>query len=282
MKQKTTIFALVFCLGFAACSNQKRMDQVRIESEKNSASLRAENQQLERKVEDLSNTVMVLQDRLETMKLAIEKRPDPAPSKVRKPKSKPATEKADFSSFATEEVFLKANDPKEAALPPLKLSNKDLDRGAASSRKPAHVDVGEPEKASETPEATRIYNEAYRKFESQSYGEAATALESFVQKFPTHSYADNALYWIGESFYRMSDIANALSQFERVVKEYPNGNKVPDALVRAGDCYARMTRMDEAQKSFEKVIQLYPRSVAAEKARGWLAQPSSKMTQGRM
>jgi tol-pal system protein YbgF len=281
----------------AACAAPKRVDQSLSGLEKTTAQLRSENQDLRRRLEDLGSVVMVLQDRLETMKVHMERQSEGMPQQASKPgkadvkahpvKSLKVRKEEMIEGPVEEEPFLTRNDPRDAKKPTIQLSNRDLERmekkGSAPEAAPAPSAAAEQAARNEdNPEATRAYNGAFAKFEDQKYPEAVAAFESFVGRFREHSYADNAVYWIGESFFRLKNFVRAVQEFERVWKEFPAGNKVPEAMLRAGDCYVRLASPEKALSTFKKVISMYPQSVAAEKARAWISDYSAAAGRGRM
>ncbi len=283
------------------CGAPKRVDQSLAGLEKNTSQLRSENQDLRRRIEDLSNEVLVLQDRLETLKIHVEQRPEALPRPMKTAKSRiknqavvssEAPKKEEAPQETGEEPFLIRNDPRDQRLPTIQLSNRDLERvekrRAAAAAAPVVAKAPSPEVAEpaaqpkDNPEATKAYNEAFKKFEDGNFNEAIVALEKFVGRFHDHPYADNAVFWIGESFFKMGDFERAVREFERVGKEFPGGNKVPDAMLRMGDCYVRLAKPDEARKAYEKIVSAYPQSIAAEKARAWISEYSATAEKGRI
>ncbi|MBV9186175.1 MAG: tetratricopeptide repeat protein, partial [Acidobacteria bacterium] len=64
--------------------------------------------------------------------------------------------------------------------------------------------------------------------------DARAALQQVFDADPSGELADNALYWIGETYYAASDFTNAMRAYERVTKEYPEQNKAPDAMFKIG------------------------------------------------
>lgn len=95
------------------------------------------------------------------------------------------------------------------------------------------------------------------------HDEAVVALRAFVSANPGHDYADNAQYWLGESFYARKDYTRALAEFRATIETYPRGNKVPDALLKVGYCYSAMGQADKARAVLEQVVNLYPKSEPA-------------------
>jgi tol-pal system protein YbgF len=97
--------------------------------------------------------------------------------------------------------------------------------------------------------------------------EARTALQQVFDADPAGELADNALYWIGETYYAAGDFSSAMRAYERVTKEYPEQNKAPDAMFKIGLTFAKTGDLGMARKTFDEVIKRYPYSTAASSAK---------------
>ena len=117
-----------------------------------------------------------------------------------------------------------------------------------------------------------LYDTALSAYSQGDYATAISRFESFIRGFPSNDLADNAFYWIGESYYAKEDFERAISHFLKLVDRYPTGNKVPDALFKIGLSYARLEKPDKARTYFTRVMDNYPFSDAARKAETNLAQ----------
>lgn len=111
--------------------------------------------------------------------------------------------------------------------------------------------------------AANDYRSAVELVKSGKHDEAVTALRAFLKTYPRHDYADNAQYWLGESFYARKDYQQALTEFRATIETYPRGNKVPDALLKVGYCYSALGQKDKARAIMEQVVNLYPKSEPA-------------------
>lgn len=100
---------------------------------------------------------------------------------------------------------------------------------------------------------------------------AADRFADFVRTYPKHDYADNALYWQGESSYDQGHYADALSLFTEVVERYGGGNKAPDALLKIGLCYARLGDDANAKDVLTQLVAAYPKADATRIAESKLA-----------
>src|SRR5690606_2166549 len=76
-------------------------------------------------------------------------------------------------------------------------------------------------------------------------------------------YADNARYWLGETYYVMRDFEGALAEYQRVVADYPDSQKVPDAMLKMGFSLQELGRLDEARAALEDVAQRFPGTTVA-------------------
>jgi tol-pal system protein YbgF len=117
-----------------------------------------------------------------------------------------------------------------------------------------------------------LYKEGYRAVTAGSQAEGRELLFSFLLKYPRHELADNALYWIGESYYAEESFSDALRYFQRILDEYPTANKVPDAMVKAAVTLQRVGEPDQGRFLLNQVIKVYPGTQSAEVARQKLAE----------
>jgi len=117
-----------------------------------------------------------------------------------------------------------------------------------------------------------LYKEGYRAVTTGSRAEGRELLFSFLLKYPRHELADNALYWIGESYYAEEAFSDALRYFQRIIDEYPDSNKVPDAMVKAAITLQRAGEPDQGRFLMKQVIKVYPGTQSAEVARQKLAE----------
>lgn len=120
-----------------------------------------------------------------------------------------------------------------------------------------------PKSSALDPEAKRSYDAALSFVNSKQYPQALEALAAFLVKWPDHPYADNAMYWRGESFYAQGDFSKAAEQFDGLLARFPVGNKVPDALLKLGLCNQKLGSSQKAKSYFERLSREFPRSEAA-------------------
>ncbi len=123
-----------------------------------------------------------------------------------------------------------------------------------------------PKPRAETDPKAR-YDMAYLEITRGNHDQAAARFREFLKSYPHSSLADNAQYWIGESFYAREKYADALAEFRKVVSDYPNQDKVPAAMYKSGLCHAKLGNPAKAAEEWKQLVAKYPRSNEATLAR---------------
>jgi tol-pal system protein YbgF len=111
------------------------------------------------------------------------------------------------------------------------------------------------------------YVKAFGLYSANNFSAAIKAFQAFLEHSPKSDYTPNAIYWIGECHYTLSDLPRAAAAFQKVVETYPRSAKAPDAMLKLGYSQAAMKERDKATGTFESLISRYPSSPAATRAR---------------
>ncbi|GMQ99194.1 MAG: hypothetical protein BMS9Abin18_0010 [Zetaproteobacteria bacterium] len=142
---------------------------------------------------------------------------------------------------------------------------KKLDKIAKSISKSvvaSPVQRGEKEK--------NHYTAAYLALKSGRYEEATRSFRSLLKTFPKGEYADQAWYWLGESYYAQRNLKQAIHAFETIAKHYPKSAKHAAALLKLGLAYQDASRMRNARATLQRLVREHSDSAAAEQARSQL------------
>ena len=121
--------------------------------------------------------------------------------------------------------------------------------------------------------AQRDYEDAWKWLRKKDdrgaidYGGAIEQFKKFLGKHPSSNLADNAQYWIGESYYALQNFDQAIVEFDLVRKDYPKSDKVPAAWLKIGYSFAELGNRVDARLFLQEVINRFPQSKEAEKAR---------------
>ena len=126
--------------------------------------------------------------------------------------------------------------------------------------------VDAPAGTAPDPEPIGAYRAAWNQLKAGDVPAAISGFTRFVAQWPSHSYSDNALFLVGEARLGRAETAAALAAFRRVVDEYPSGNKVPDALYMIGVTLDRMGRATESKETLARLVAMYPETDAARRA----------------
>lgn len=101
-------------------------------------------------------------------------------------------------------------------------------------------------------------------------GKQAEARAAFQQVFdadPNGHLADNALFWIGETYFSAGDYPNAMRYYQRVINEFPGENKAPDAMFKLALSYVKTGDVGMARRTLGDCIKKYPYSAPAASAK---------------
>lgn len=108
-----------------------------------------------------------------------------------------------------------------------------------------------------------LYSYAIELNRQRKYTEARGKFQEFIKKYPNDQLAGNAQYWIGETYYSVNDMKNALISFQDVLKKFPKSNKIPDAMLKIGYVQEKQGKKQEAIATFQNLIKKYPKSKPA-------------------
>lgn len=125
--------------------------------------------------------------------------------------------------------------------------------------------IGEPDVQSQavaaSPEAEKAaYDQAFQALKELRYADAAEAFQAFLQRYPDSEYADNAQYWLGESYYVTRNYDIALTAFQDLLDRFPNSPKAPDALLKVGYTHYELEQWDSARAALTQVQEQFPDS----------------------
>jgi tol-pal system protein YbgF len=108
-----------------------------------------------------------------------------------------------------------------------------------------------------------LYKEAYDALKEGHPAEAREQFKKFLKLHPKSDLADNAQYWIGETYYVERDYEKAVLAFEELVKKYPKGDKVPGAMLKEAYAFLELKDKSNARTLLKRLVALYPKSEEA-------------------
>jgi tol-pal system protein YbgF len=101
------------------------------------------------------------------------------------------------------------------------------------------------------------YNFAYRLLRQLKTAKAETAFKEFLAEHNSDPLAENARYWLGESYYARRDYARAAATFVDAYGKSPQGLKARDNLLKLGMSLSRLDQKSDACASFDELLSLY-------------------------
>ncbi len=148
----------------------------------------------------------------------------------------------------------------------------DLQRRVRRIEQYLSLEAGTPGAAAAAPQKrTLSQNELYLKakqaFDAGDYAGARAAFQDFLKRFPRAKNADNAQFWIGETYYREKWYEKAILEYQKVIEKYPKGNKVPASLLKQGLAFYNIGDKANARLILNELIAKYPHSREAKIAK---------------
>ena len=116
----------------------------------------------------------------------------------------------------------------------------------------------------------RLYDTAWADYANGQWVLAIQGFEVYISSFPRSELADDAQFYIGNTYYADGQYREAAEAFERVVLNYPDGDAVAEALYKRGLALDRLGEPELAREAFELVVQNYPDDNMANLAQQWL------------
>lgn len=110
------------------------------------------------------------------------------------------------------------------------------------------------------------YRAGLRAFQEQQFDKAVQQFRLFQRKYPNSEMADDAQYWIGESYFSQKDYNRAILEFNDVLK-YRKGDKVPAALLRQAQAFIEIGDKTDARLILQKLLNDHPNSEQARDAK---------------
>ncbi len=156
----------------------------------------------------------------------------------------------------------------QAAARPVEPQARPPVRQPAPTRTPATAaPATRPSPTISAASATDRYREALVLFGKGQINDSRAMFQQVFDADPNGDLADNALFWIGETYFVSGRYREAIEQYRRIETDYSNQNKAPDAILQLGMAQAKLGDLALAQRTLEGLINRYPYSTAANAAK---------------
>ena len=114
------------------------------------------------------------------------------------------------------------------------------------------------------------YDEAFAALRDGRYAESARRFQGFLAEYPDGDLTDNAMYWLGESYYVTQNYRPALETFSDLMKRFPQSSKAPDSLLKVGYAHYELREWPQAERALNDVVARFPDTTVARLAQGRL------------
>lgn len=245
----TTIDSRLSEIELREGEERRRRDEIAKAREANEAALRQMSASLRAQIDELRDEVRGLRGRLEEMEYA--QRQKPASGEAGE---KPRDDKLSRLEDASSQYAQRLTRIEE---------HLKLEPVAPASKPESRI---RPESTAKVPSEEELYNKAKQAFDQGNTAQARRGFEELIQRYPNSSTADNAQFWIGETFFREKAYEKSILEYQKVIEKYPKGNKVPAALLKQGHAFLALGDKVNSRLIFEELVRKYPHSAEAKAA----------------
>jgi tol-pal system protein YbgF len=120
------------------------------------------------------------------------------------------------------------------------------------------------------------YEVAYQLFKDRKYKESREKFEVFVREYSKTDLADNAQFWIAETYFAEKDFESAILSYETLFKKYPDSDKAGSGMFKQGLAFAEIGDVKTGIIILNRLIEKYPDSKDAEAAKKKIADLDKK------
>ncbi|HBO89190.1 MAG TPA: tol-pal system protein YbgF [Acidobacteria bacterium] len=106
----------------------------------------------------------------------------------------------------------------------------------------------------------RLYDMAFADYAAGQWSLAITGFEAYITAFPRSTQADDAQFYIGQTYYNDGKYQDAKEAFDTAIATYLDGDVLPEAYYKRGLSLDRLGNTEEALASFQILIDRYPNS----------------------
>jgi len=151
-------------------------------------------------------------------------------------------------------------------------ASQDL-KAVRSATAPADATAAPPMPGGSAPGAAvvsdpeTLYQTAYSDYLRGAYDLALLGFRQYLDSYPETDLADNAVYWIGECFYRQQRYREAIAEYDRVLQNWPRSDKTASAMLKRGYAQIESGARSNGVAALQQVIQIFPNSDEANLAR---------------
>ena len=111
-----------------------------------------------------------------------------------------------------------------------------------------------------------LYTFAKKLFDDGEKENARIQFENFINRYPDSDNADNARFWIADSYYSEKWFEKAILEYQKVLEKYPDSNKMAAARLKQGYAFAELGEKANARLILKELLKKHPDSNEAQYA----------------
>lgn len=142
--------------------------------------------------------------------------------------------------------------------------------GGAMASPSGNISAPTKPAASEELSENKLYETGKQAFDQGNFEAARNFFERLIKQHPQSENADNAQFWIAESYYKQAWFEKSALEYQKVIDNYPKGNKIQASLLKQGLSFLNMGDKQNARIILKQLADQYPQSPEAEIARARL------------
>ncbi len=146
-------------------------------------------------------------------------------------------------------------------------TNQDLKASRTAPLVPGAAADGSQPPAAVSSDPETLYQTSYSDYLRGNYDLAMLGFKQYLEAFPDTDLTDNAIYWIGECFYRQQKYVEAIAEYDRVLKQFPRSDKTASALLKKGFALLEQGQKKDGIGQLQNVVKSFPSSDEANLAK---------------
>ena len=113
------------------------------------------------------------------------------------------------------------------------------------------------------PPVKKMYDQGMQALFQNQPQKAVQLLSAVAKDYPDDEYGDNAIFWLGNTYFKLNQLDLAEKQFRHILRNYEHrptsqGYKTSDAIQMLGQVFAQRNDLEKATYYFQAVMQRFP------------------------
>jgi tol-pal system protein YbgF len=98
----------------------------------------------------------------------------------------------------------------------------------------------------------RLYESAYQDLIKGQHEQARESFMLYLRFLPQGELADEAQYWIGESYNGEGEVEKAMQAFQNLISNYPDSDRVPVAMIKLANYQISLGQTNAGKKLWKR------------------------------